>query len=402
MDEHSRNSTSLPRKNVVTLVPCVSAKLPHAAPASDLYVSPLFRKSRILAEHSDRWYVVSAKHGLVDPGSRLEPYDVTLASMTAAERGEWARRVRDQLAEVLGPDDTVLSLGGRSYSAPLLLGEFNVHGVVYPLGRLPIGKRLQWLDVARPTGRAALDLERFYCELARLARFCGGPVRLGEARLTSDFPSRGVYFFFEDTELRRNGIASRVVRVGTHAVSKGSSSTLWNRLRTHRGTDAGGGSHRSSIFRLHVGNALMDREPGRWSAPAWGVGGSADKPTREAEGSLELEVSRTLRSMSFLVLDVSDEPSASSDRSYIERNSIAILTQVGRVIDPSSPDWLGAHSDRQSIRSSGLWNLDHVGVEYDPTFLDVLSFYVDVTLGIREAPSHSIAHHSGSMTLWDA
>ena len=84
-----------------------------------------------------------------------------------------------------------------------------------------------------------------------------------EATATADLPRRGVYFFFEPGELREDGRTPRVVRVGTHAVSAGSRTTLWTRLRDHRGhvigRHVGGGNHRASIFRRHVGSALLGR-----------------------------------------------------------------------------------------------------------------------------------------------
>jgi hypothetical protein len=94
-----------------------------------------------------------------------------------------------------------------------------------------------------------------------------------------------MYFFFEPGQLRSTGEEPRVVRGGTHAVSEGSTTTLWTRLRTHRGSlagrHAGGGNHRGSIFRLHVGTALLAKEGLRNQYPSWGQGSSAPKPLRD-------------------------------------------------------------------------------------------------------------------------
>ncbi|MBT2549736.1 hypothetical protein J7I85_15680 [Arthrobacter sp. ISL-65] len=58
----------------VGLVACASQKLQRPAPARDIYVSQLFRKASAYAEKTwDRWYVLSAKHGLVRPDTVLEP-----------------------------------------------------------------------------------------------------------------------------------------------------------------------------------------------------------------------------------------------------------------------------------------------------------------------------------------
>ncbi len=92
-------------------------------------------------------------------------------------------------------------------------------------------------------------LARFY-EILRLLQAGTGCRRLQDCHGRDGWPVRGVYFFFEAGEYRRDGVTPRVVRVGTHAVSRGSRATLWNRLRGHKAKQSGGGNHRGSIFRL--------------------------------------------------------------------------------------------------------------------------------------------------------
>lgn len=140
-------------------------------------------------------------------------------------------------------------------------------------------------------------LDRFYALLARLEAVSPQGRRLDEQSGRSPWPARGVYFFMEPGEARnRTPATPREVRVGTHAVTTGSKSRLWGRLRTHRGGKAGTGNHRGSIFRLHVGAALLAR------------------------------VSEHIGSMSVLWVDVPDEPGPGSMRSFIARNAIALLS----------------------------------------------------------------------------
>ena len=193
-------------------------------------------------------------------------------------------------------------------------------------------------------------LNQFYQIMNRLES------RLSRKRLLKDsdgemgWPKQGIYFFFENGEKRSNGSESRVVRVGTHAVSRGSKTILWSRLRTHRGSiggpHAGGGNHRGSIFRLHVGTAIIKRKEWREKYPEWGKGSSAPKATREDEYDVEKLVSDHIRSMQFLWLKVEDAASKDSMRAVLERNAIALLSNFGRLgtgqeIDPPSPSWLG-------------------------------------------------------------
>ena len=243
-----------------------------------------------------------------------------------------------------------------------------------------------------PTGRAN-DLASFYALLDRLEADVGGARTLAECSGRMNWPQRGVYFFFECGESRSgSGVGRRVVRVGTHALKRGAGTTIWKRLRQHRGVArTGGGNHRGSIFRLLVGKALASREdvplPQSWdvkgdpraAARHLGVDRAAIK---QGEAALESLVSTYVGAMPFLWLNVDDAPGPESQRAVIERNAIALLSGGGDdrlPHDSPSETWLGHYSDRNAVRRSGLWNNRHVGERYDPSFLGVLAERVDAT-----------------------
>ncbi len=236
------------------------------------------------------------------------------------------------------------------------------------------------------------DIHKFYSLLDVLEEKLQSTRVLSECDGKLDWPRRVVYFFFEPGEHRStSGDGLRIVRVGTHGLKAGSKSTLWKRLRQHRGTMKGsykgGGNHRGSIFRLHVGTALINRESRNDGATAWwGVGSSATSEIRQAEYPLELEVSMTIRLMPFLWLKIEDESGPESKRGYIERNSISLLSnfpyagtgmEKSSCIDPPSVNWLGHSAASDRISRSGLWNSNHVDEAYDRSFLDALREYVD-------------------------
>lgn len=221
----------------------------------------------------------------------------------------------------------------------------------------------------------AADLERFYDLLAALAERTGGPFFLPDCDGRMDWPDRGVYFFLASDETHADTGVPRVTRVGTHAVSTGSSTTLWERLRAHRGaqrgTYAGGGNHRGSVFRRRVGEAIRVREGLVDYYPEWGVGSTADREVRLKEHPLERRVSDYLGSLPFLVVDVDDEPGPDSDRAFVEDGAIALLSNYRReLVDARPPGWLGRNSPSREIRESGLWNVAGVDADHDPAFLD--------------------------------
>lgn len=216
-------------------------------------------------------------------------------------------------------------------------------------------------------------LDDFYRLLDQLRTNVGGARQLGTCTAKDGWPDRGVYFFFEDGEIRADAVTRRVVRVGTHALTETSSTTLWSRLRAHRGTVGGsrpgGGNHRGSIFRLHVGTALIARGDLDDVPETWGQGSSARGAVRDAEYALERRVSDVIGGMDVLWLEVPDR----HHRDAIERGCIGLLSDWHREpIDPASAQWLGRLADRPEIPGSGLWNVHHVDAAPDPSVLDLV------------------------------
>jgi hypothetical protein len=359
-----------------------------------LYTSPLFQGGRRFAEQRfDRWFILSAKYGLVEPSTVIQPYEKTLKKMAKPERLRWAQKVFKELDAKLRHGDLVGFLAGLDYREFLgqMLEQRGFHCEV-PLEGLSIGMQLSWLKKIDDERERLVHLDRFYSLLAELEKGLGGRRRMRECTGAMCWPQMGVYFFFEDGEHRSSCVGmDRVVRVGTHTVSAGSKTTLWHRLRTHRGGADLSGNHRGSIFRLHVGTALLAKSRRESSVPTWAQGQSASREIRESEGALEKEVSTFIGDMSLLWLAIGDEAGATSDRSYIERNSIALLSGSTGPIDLPTPRWLGRHSAREPIRRSGLWNVNYVEDSYDARFLQTFADYVDITLKRRPPPDRSIA-----------
>ncbi len=144
----------------IGLVGCVKMKLDYAAPARDLYVSPLFRGRRAWVERScSQWFVLSALHGVLDLDDVVEPYDVTLNNASTAERRAWSAKVIGQLEGRLG------SLAGRTFEIHAganyidygLIDSLRAKGalVEIPLAGLKMGEQLSAYNAATwQTGQA--------------------------------------------------------------------------------------------------------------------------------------------------------------------------------------------------------------------------------------------------------
>jgi hypothetical protein len=95
-------------------------------------------------------------------------------------------------------------------------------------------------------------------------------------------------------------------------------------------------------------------EPGGHGCPTWDDRrSSAPADVRAGELALEREVSKTIGAMRCLWLCIDDEPGHQSERGYIERNAIALLSNYGKEpLDPASPTWLGHCCNRPRVRGS--------------------------------------------------
>jgi hypothetical protein len=70
----------------VTLITCVSSKKQEKLPAKDLYDSPYFGAMKRYAEARQYpWFILSAKHGLLEPDTIIEPYDSVGLSVEQSE-----------------------------------------------------------------------------------------------------------------------------------------------------------------------------------------------------------------------------------------------------------------------------------------------------------------------------
>jgi hypothetical protein len=148
----------------IVLVSCGMRKRREPAEAQRLYTSELFEKSAAYARASfDRWFILSAAHGLVLPDTMLEPYDRSIAELTVPEQEAWARQVAGDLRRLqpgtvatrgprlgaAGAETTITLLAGRAYAEPLM----PLIVVAQPLRGMRTDDRIAWLkqQLARAT-----------------------------------------------------------------------------------------------------------------------------------------------------------------------------------------------------------------------------------------------------------
>ena len=132
----------------IVLVACISKKNKRPMVARDLYVSDWFKKASAYAETiSDKWFILSAKNGLVDPNSIIAPYDETLNNMPISKRRTWSLIVMQDLRPQLNKGDHIVILAGLKYRE-FLVQPLHSAGcqVKIPMEGFRIGEQLSWLS----------------------------------------------------------------------------------------------------------------------------------------------------------------------------------------------------------------------------------------------------------------
>lgn len=82
---------------VVAFISCVKTKRPGAWPAQELYCSTWFKAALgYAAHHSDPWFILSARYGLLRETQRVESYEETLKGMPFSRRRLYRRSVPAQ------------------------------------------------------------------------------------------------------------------------------------------------------------------------------------------------------------------------------------------------------------------------------------------------------------------
>jgi hypothetical protein len=164
-----------------------------------------------------------------------------------------------------------------------------------------------------------------------------------------DLPRNGIYFFFEKGERVDQGV-ERIVRVGTHTADE----RFRGRIRQHYGSrSALRGNKNASVFRKHVGGALLRRDnPRDERLKEWLKQGGRTFP------DIETRVSEILRdNFTFCCFSVEEQ----EVRLRFERGIIALLAKhpLGR----PSAGWLGQYAYDEKIGRSGLWNTQQLDAE---------------------------------------
>ena len=367
----------------IFIINCSKEKVNYQVKASDMYCSERFNLSKKIVEDNNyEWYILSSKYGLLKPDTIIDPYDKNINDLTKKEKNEYITKIIKQFSDFnINNKKRIIFLCDSLYINEICQElERKKYNIISPFSHLKPEMWVQYLKQLDNSPRFKLINDLY--EIFNSFKEQNGKIFKLKELVNSEFiPTKGLYVFFNEDEQRIfNTSQNRIVRVGTHAVSKGAKSTLYQRLKQHKGMNNLDGNHRSSIFRLHVGNALIQKNNLKCST--WGQDIKINEEQKKQESIIEKMVSEYIGEMPVLLININDDSSKYSDRSYIEQNMIALLSDNYLPIDYQYENWLGNYSIHNAVRSSSLWNVDYTkNKDYDKNFLEILQIHIDITLG---------------------
>lgn len=373
------------------IVGCSKKKRKENSKAQNLYISTRFELSKKIAiRFGSDWAILSAKHGLLSPDEVIKPYDLSIKKLTNADKERWKKNLIKKLLQIVKNSQTIIFLGDNDYFNVIektiqKLG-YQTHNVFKNIDHK---YRVHWLKKKLINDPTNQDLNRLN-GIIEQCKNAGLILNVGNEINSKNTPPKGLYLFFDDKEYRPFPQEfPRICRIGTHAVSKGSKATLWQRIKNHKGNLDKTGNHRGSIFRLHVGTSLINKN--KIVCPTWGKEQHSNKIIKDAEREIEIQVSNYISTLKILCIDIRDKASKDSDRAYLERNLISLLTNRTNPVDYPNSEWLGYWCENEKVKKYAIWNVAHTQDRYDPLFFNVLEKYIEYTINAIKPSTESLA-----------
>ena len=132
----------------VILIACGKDKKKEASKAKDLYQGSYFKKTLEYAyilskQYKADIYILSAKYGLLELNTIINPYNFTLNDVDKMYKKKWAYGVIKELNKRIKKNDRVIFLAGKNYNKYLKMYYKNN---LDPLEGLRIGEKMKRLN----------------------------------------------------------------------------------------------------------------------------------------------------------------------------------------------------------------------------------------------------------------
>jgi len=122
----------------IAFIGCSKKKRIHKCQAYLMYQGELFISSLLYCRRHqfDSIYILSAKYGILELESIIEPYDISLNNMTEKQRKKWSEKIKIQINEKNIEGEFWFFCGNKYHK---------YFDGIKPLSKLGIGQQLKWL-----------------------------------------------------------------------------------------------------------------------------------------------------------------------------------------------------------------------------------------------------------------
>lgn len=131
----------------IAFISCSKTKKKKSCPAKEMYQGTLFKKTLTYTFPKFKSiFILSAKYGLLDLETIIDPYELTLKTFSKKEKQKWANDIRKQI-ESKKIQTPIIVFAGKDYT------EYLMDLFVCPLKGIPLGCQLKWFnDRLKPRG----------------------------------------------------------------------------------------------------------------------------------------------------------------------------------------------------------------------------------------------------------
>lgn len=132
--------------STVAIIPCTSQKSEVPGPARDVWTGHHFQ---LVLAHTEMFYdrvlVMSYKYGLIDPDYEIEPYDIDIKLVKAAQKLRWWFNLRVDIRALCEWSPLLVAMYTGDVERDRIIREFvrnGVRQVILPFEGLSVGKRM--------------------------------------------------------------------------------------------------------------------------------------------------------------------------------------------------------------------------------------------------------------------
>tara|TARA_R100000152_G_C6779379_1_gene210950 strand:+ start:867 stop:1280 length:414 start_codon:yes stop_codon:yes gene_type:complete len=126
---------------MIGIIGCGSKKQIKKCRAEDMYLGSFFKMSTsIVKKTTERYFILSAKYGVLNPSDIIEPYELKITDLKTEQYRRWIFQNSKRLQQLINKNETIYSLASDRYNNALY--QFNVYA---PMTGLTMGYRNSWL-----------------------------------------------------------------------------------------------------------------------------------------------------------------------------------------------------------------------------------------------------------------